>query len=98
MARLPRDEIVQLVCISSAWDGMAERCGTGQGSIDAMLALLLRKNHRENGCDTLLASSTSCKKLHVYTINRALCLVLCFHEPLYCRRSHTLKFPQEKGL
>ena len=25
-------------------------------------------------------------------------MVLCFHEPLYFRRSHTLKFPQGKGV
>jgi hypothetical protein len=51
MALLPRDEIVQLVRINSAWDGMQEQCGTGQGSIDDMLGLLLRKSHGKS-CPT----------------------------------------------
>ena len=53
MVLLPRDEIVQLVRINSAWDGMQERCGTRQGSIDDMLGFLLRKNHGKNGCNAV---------------------------------------------
>jgi hypothetical protein len=58
MALLPRDEIVQLVRTSSTWDGMQERCGTGQKSIDDMLGLLQRKNHGKMAVILLRHAST----------------------------------------
>src|SRR4029453_1521746 len=70
--------------------------GRGKCRYDFMASTYCLPSH--DSARVLSALSTSCKKMHICTVKRGLYMVLCFHEPLYFRRSHPLKFSQGKGV